>query len=201
MSQLQILSKNLNADCGGDNSILNSISGELDTIQSQIDGAIAGTALSAVAIVGGVFIICVGTIAGFVTGGASTPVVAGGVALLTAGIAGEVAAAITLKNLNDEKANFLTEKTDLRAEVKLATGISVGYKSLNNQVKGAVTAASGMSNAWYSLSDDLNSMIDDLRNGIKSAREIRTIFLTAANTIIKTVLSDINIIKKHGRRD
>ena len=39
-------------------------------------------------------------------------------------------------------------------------------------------------------------MIDDLRNGIKSAGEIRTIFLTAANTVIKTVLSDINIIKK-----
>ena len=144
----------------------------------------------------GVFIICVGAIAGFVTGGAYTPVVVGDVALLTAGIAGEVAAAITLKNLNDEKANLLTEKTDLRAEVKLATGISVGYKSLNNQVKGAVTAAFGMSSAWNSLSDDLNSMIDDLRNGIKSAGEIRTIFLTVADTVIKTVLSDINIIKK-----
>ena len=109
---------------------------------------------------------------------------------------GGVASAITLKNLNDEKADLLTEKADLKAEVKLATGISSGYKSLNNQVNSAVTASTGMSNAWISLSDDLKSMIDDLQNGVTSAGIIRKIFLTAANTVIKTILTDIDTIKK-----
>ena len=210
VTQLQTLSKNLNTDSAsftttvtnlnaaveGDNGILESITSQLDTIQGQIDGAIAGVALSGLAIAGGVFVICVGAITDFVTAGASTPVVVGGVALLAGGIGGEVASAVTLKNLNDEKASLLTEQANLKAEVKLATGISTGYKSLNTQVTGAVTAATSMSNAWTSLSADLKSMIDDLQNGVKNTGEIRKIFLTAANTVIKTVLADIGTIKK-----
>ena len=38
-------------------------------------------------------------------------------------------------------------------------------------------------------------MITDLKNGIKSAGQIRTLFLTATNTEIKTVITDIDTIK------
>ncbi|NHQ90803.1 HBL/NHE enterotoxin family protein [Janthinobacterium lividum] len=185
----------LNAAVNGDNGVLSSINSQLGTIQGQIDGAIAGTVLSGLAIVGGTFMVVVGGVADFVTAGTSTPLVVAGVAVVAAGIGGEVASAITLKNLNDEKATLLGQEASLTAEVKLATGISSGYASLSNQVQAAVQSATQMENAWEFLSSDLGSLIGDLQQGIQNTDTIRTLFLTAANTEMQAVTTDITTIK------
>lgn len=185
----------LNTAVNGDNGILDADNKELSSIQGKIDGAIAGTVLSGLAIVGGSFMIAVGGIADFVTAGTTTPLVVGGIGIVAGGISGEVASAISLKNLNDEKADLLSQEAKLTDEVKLATGISSGYQSLLNQVKGAVDAATQMENAWEFLSSDLGNMISDLQNGVQNAGQIRTLFLTAANTEVQTVIADIRTIK------
>jgi non-hemolytic enterotoxin B/C len=185
----------LNAAVSGDDGVLDSLNSELSTVQKQIDGAIAGTVLSGLAIVGGAFLTAVGAVEDFVTAGASTPLVIAGVAIVCAGIGGETGSAIVLKNLNDEKANLLREESSLKAEVKLATGISGGYQSLTSQVNSAINAASQMENAWNSLSSDLGNLISDLNTGIKSADQVRTLWLAASNTEIQTVLNDVNTIK------
>jgi len=185
----------LNSAVSGDNGVLDSINQQLSSIQHKIDGAIAGIVVSGLAIVGGSFMIAVGGIADFVTAGTSTPLVVGGIGVLAGGIAGEVASAITLRNLNDAKANLLTEEATLTAEVKLATGIGSAYQSLSSQVSNAVTAATQMANAWSSLASDLGSLISDLQNGITTTALARQIFLTAANTEVQTVITDINTIK------
>lgn len=185
----------LNTAVNGDNGILASDDKELKDIQGKIDGAIAGIVVSGLAILGGAFLICVGAIADFVTAGTTTPAIVGGIGIVVSGIGGEVAAAIALKNLNDQKASLLSEESKLREEVKLATAINSGYQSLLNQVKAAVDAATAMENAWQFLGDDLGSMISDLQNGVQSAGDIRTLFLTAANTEVQTVLTDIATIK------
>ncbi|MEL6713048.1 MAG: HBL/NHE enterotoxin family protein [Planctomycetota bacterium] len=186
----------LNTAVNGDNGVLSTINGELDSIQSKIDGAIAGMALSGLAIVGGVFVTAVGAIADFVTAGASTPVVVGGVALIAAGVGGEVGSAIALKNLNDEKSNLLRSKAQLTSEVKTASAMKLGYSSLATQAQTAVTAASNMSNAWNSLSADLGLLVGNLQKGITNAQQARSIWLTVANSEIQNVLTDTNIIKQ-----
>ncbi|QUM86270.1 HBL/NHE enterotoxin family protein [Moritella sp. 28] len=186
---------NLNTAVNGDNGVLASDQKQLDNIQGKIDGAIAGIAVSGLTIAGGVFMIVVGGVADFVTAGTTTPLVVGGIGMVTGGIGGEVAAAITLKNLNDEKARLLREESMLEAEVKLASGISSSYQSLVNQVNNAVTAATQMKNAWGSLASDLGSMISDLQLGIISTGIVREMMLTATNGIIKIVLKDIDTIK------
>jgi len=186
---------NLNTAVNGDNGILASDNKELDSIQGKIDGAIAGIVTSGLAVIGGVFLICVGAIADFVTAGTTTPAVVGGIGIVVAGVGGEIGSAIALASLNDQKGKLLTEEASLTAEVKLATSISSGYQSLLGQVKGAVDAATQMENAWGFLSSDLGNMIGDLQNGIQNAGETRTLFLTAANTEVQTVLTDINTIK------
>lgn len=190
------LVSDLNALVDGDNGVLASINDQLDTIQSKIDGAIAGIVLSGLAIVGGVFIAAVGGIADFVTAGASTPVLLGGIAIVAAGVGGEVASAVTLANLNSSKANLLTQKAQLEAEVKLATGMSSAYGSFNTQVKAAATASTQMANAWGFLGSDLGNLANDLNQGIKSPDAVRSLFLTAANSVIKTVDTDISTIKR-----
>ena len=185
----------LNTKVKGDNGILSDINGQLDSIQSKIDGAIAGTVLSGLAIVGGVFMVAVGGVADFVTAGTTTPLVVGGIAVVAAGIGGEVAAAITLKNLNDEKATLLQQKSHLNSEVQLVSGVGTAYTSLSNQVKEAVTAATQMENAWNFLGSDLDTLVGDLNKGITNAGMVRKLFLTAANTQVQEVVKDIATIK------
>ena len=185
----------LNAAVNGDNGVLASDDKELASLQGKIDGAIAGIVLSGLAIVGGAFLICVGAITDFVTAGTTTPAVVGGIGIVVSGVSGEVASAIALKNLNDQKAKLLNQESSLRAEVKLATSISSGYQSLGTQVRNAVEAATAMENAWGFLASDIGDMISDLANGIQNAGYIRTLFLTAANTEVQTVLADIKTIK------
>ena len=185
----------LNAAVNGDQGILASDKTELDTLQSKIDGAIAGIVLSGLAIVGGVFMVAVGGIADFVTAGTSTPLVVAGLVVVVAGVGGEVASAIILNSLNDQKAKILLRDSSLKSEVTLASGISSGYTSLGNQLKLAVDAASAMENAWNFLSNDLGSLIGDLNKGIINDGILQKMFLTAANTAVQTVISDVTIIK------
>lgn len=185
----------LNTAVNGDNGVLASDAKELSDVQGKIDGAIAGIVTSGLAVIGGVFMIAVGGIADFVTAGASTPLVVGGVGILLAGVGGEVASAITLASLSNEKNRILNEESTLTAEVALAIGISGGYQSLMGQVKSAVDAASKMQNAWEFLSGDLGNMVSDLNSGIQSADQIRELFLTAANSEVKQVITDITTIK------
>ncbi len=189
----------LNAAVKGDGGVLDSINGELGSIQSKIDGAIAGIALSGLAIMGGVFMIAVGGIADFVTAGASTPLVIAGIAVVAAGIGGEVASALTLKSMNDEKANLLQQKSTLKAEVQLATGIGTAYQSLGGQVKLAVAASTDMKNAWNFLGSDLDSLVSDLDKGITNVGKVRELFLTAADKEVGTVVKDISVIKNQMR--
>ena len=189
----------LNAAVKGDGGVLDSINDELGSIQSKIDGAIAGIALSGLAIMGGVFMIAVGGIADFVTAGASTPLVVAGIAVVAAGIGGEVASALTLKSLNDEKANLLQQKSTLKAEVQLATGIGTAYQSLGGQVKRAVAAATDMKNAWSFLGSDLDTLVSDLDKGITNVGKVRELFLTAADKEVGTVIKDISVIKNQMR--
>jgi hypothetical protein len=185
----------LNEFVNGNNGVLASDDRMLRSIQTRLDAAIAGVVTSGLAIIGGAFLIAVGSVADFVTAGTSTPVVVGGIGILTSGIGGEAASAVVLAELNNEKRKLLEEEARLTAEVKLAMGISSGYQGLENQAKMAVEAATQMQLAWEFLSNDLGSLISDLQNGIMSVEQVRTLFLTAANTVIQTVISDINTIK------
>ncbi|KQO75108.1 HBL/NHE enterotoxin family protein [Rhizobium sp. Leaf262] len=185
----------LNAIVGGDNGVLADLNGQLDSIQSKIDGAIAGIVLSGIAIVGGAFLAAVGAVAGLVTAGTSTPLVVAGVGIMAAGIGGEVASAIVLSNLNDSKGELLTTKTNLENEVKLTSGISTAIGSLETKAGSAVQAASDMENAWSFLAADLGHLADDLQKGVINTGTLRQIFLTQAQGDVKTILQDTNVIK------
>jgi non-hemolytic enterotoxin B/C len=188
---------NLNGAVDGNNGVLAQMDQQLASIQSQIDGTIAGIVVSGLAIVGGIFITAIGGIASFVTAGTSTPLVALGVGITIAGVAGTVGASLALKGLYDAKANLLTSQATLRSEVKLAQGISTAFTTLSNQVNGAITAARQMSTAWDLLGNDLGTLSDNLKNGIQNADAVRTLFLTAADSVLQNqVVTDIATIKQ-----
>lgn len=185
----------LNGAVNGDNGVLQGFDTELGTLQSKIDGAIAGIALSGFAIIGGVFIIIVGAIAELPTAGTSTSVVLGGIALLSAGIGGEIGSAITLANLNNQKSKLIHDKFDLQAEVKLAQGMSSGYSSLKNQAAQALNAVTMMSNAWTLMGHDLGKVITNVEEGKMEEGDMRKIFFSNADKTIARVLRDTENIR------
>jgi non-hemolytic enterotoxin B/C len=186
---------NLNTAVNGDDGALSQDDSELTSIQGKIDGAIAGIVASAVAVVGGAIMIFVGAVATFATAGAASGLVIGGIGVLAGGLGGETGSAFALASFNNQKASLLADESRLNAEVKLALGVSNSYQSLQNQVSAAVTAATQMKSAWSFLSGDLAGMASDLQQGTTTTGVVQTAMLSAANTVAKTVLTDIATIK------
>jgi non-hemolytic enterotoxin B/C len=179
----------------GDNGVLSEISNELSSIDSKIDGCIAGIVLSGLAIVGGVIMIGVGALAEAVTGGLATALVVGGIAVTVAGIGGEVGSSVALAGLLDAKSDLLTTRSRLNAETTLAAGLGSGLNSLSTSAANAATAAQGMANAWGLLGDDLDSLVTALINGQTTSNALRLLFATAAQGDVKTVQGDVVVIR------
>lgn len=185
----------LNTAVNGDNGVLAADDKSLSDIGGKIDGAITGAVMSGLAMIGGVFMICVGAIADFVTAGTTTPLVVGGIGVLITGAGGEAGSAVALVGLCNQRAKLLDEESVLKAEVKLALGIKSAYQALSDKVNASVEAATQMQSAWEFLEAGLGSMITELNNGITDSGVLRRLFLNAANGIVGTLLTDINTIK------
>ena len=187
-SNFQGIVVNLNSKVQGDNGVLAQLNGDIDKVNAAIDGAIAGIVAGGLLVIGGAFVTAIGAVADFVTAGTSTPVVIAGAGGITAG-------AIVLHNSLGARQDLYQKRSSLNSEVLIATQIGNGYKGLQVQAQNAVTAATQMSNAWDSLTSDLGSLITDLDKGITSGDDIRQLWLTAADTTVKTVLTDVTTIK------
>ncbi|HDZ8894250.1 TPA: HBL/NHE enterotoxin family protein [Aeromonas dhakensis] len=194
-SNFQGIVVNLNSKVQGDNGVLAQLNGDIDKVNAAIDGAIAGIVAGGLLVIGGAFVTAIGAVADFVTAGTSTPVVIGGVAMMVAGAGGITAGAIVLHNSLGTRQDLYQKRSNLNSEVLIATQIGNGYKGLQVQAQNAVTAATQMSNAWDALTSDLGSLITDLDKGITSGDDIRQLWLTAADTTVKTVLTDVTTIK------
>ena len=194
-THFQSIVTNLNSKVDGDKGVLSELDGEISKINAAIGGAIAGIVVGGLLIVGGAFVTAVGAVAEFGSAGTSTLVVIGGVAMMVAGAAGITAGAIVLAKSLDARDGLYRKKSTLKSEVKIASAISHGYAGLKNQAANAVTAATQMGNAWDALTGDLGSLAYDLNKGIISADAVRQLWLTAADTTVKTVITDVRTIK------
>lgn len=184
----------LNTAVNGDNGALADLNNQLDTLDSKISGTIAGITVSGLAVVGGVFMIAVGSVAEFVTAGTSTPLVIAGVGVVAGGVAGTVGASIALANLLDAKGNLLRQKSQLKDEVNLAMGMKSGFSSLSAHATDAMLATQEMANAWGLLSNHLGSLIKDVENGKTNSDALRILFLNAAQGDVKNIQQDITTI-------
>jgi len=180
----------LNNVVGGDNGTLQSLNSQLASIQSAIDSTIADSVRESRQVTLGSIMMGIGSILGF-----GFPMVIGGVGVLIRGSVQERATADALASLNDQKAQVVSRQNRLRNEVTTAATLSQGYRGLVAQVMAAADAATEMRNAWGFLAGDLNHMGQNLKSGVENTDGLRTMFLDAANQEVKTVLTDIDIIK------
>lgn len=187
---------NLNSAVNGDNGVLATENQEMDSLTKNISAEEVGIALSAISIVGGIVSIIVGAIESIAVPGSGTALIVSGSIGVAAGIAGEAASSTELVASMNAKAALMTSESKLTDEVKMANVVTSTFNSLKSAVDEAITASEQMSDAWENLNSDLSNLSSDLSSGLQSADEVRTIFLTAANSEIKQVIQDSDNIKQ-----
>ncbi len=185
----------LNVAVAGDNGELQALQSEINGFDGKIAAASAGIALSGLAVVGGVFLVVVGSVAGFVTAGTSFPLVVGGGALVAGGVAGAVGSSIALAGLLKAKGDMISRREQLTREVQFATGLLSGYSVLADGANAAQGAAQDMANAWSLLDGGLVNLIDRLKKAELSVGQLRALFARAASADVANVLRDVALIK------
>lgn len=185
----------LQAVTSADGGMLAALQSELHDIDGKITGAVAGAAISGVAIAGGVFLVAVGTISGFVTAGTSTPLALLGGTLVVGGIAGAVGSGIAIAALVNQKEQLLRRESTLKSEVKFASGLETTFSSLSSGATQSAQAAQQMANAWTGLSGHLKNLADDIEAG-RSEPDVLELFLSSADGDLRDVKEDVRIIKQ-----
>jgi hypothetical protein len=74
--------------------------------------------------------------------------------------------------------------------------MSASYNTLADKAQAAAKAALDMQSAWEFLSADLDSLATDVDKGIVSTGDVRTLFLTASDSMIKSVQQDTATIRQ-----
>ena len=191
----------LNALLGGNAGQLKDLEKQIIDIDGKIRGTIIGIVGSGLAIVGAIFLIGVGTLAIFATSMPTVLIVIGS-GLFVGDVAGALGFDITLCNLLVAKSSILVKKAQLAEgekaideRVKTIAGISSSYNLLFEQVKQTHAAAQQMKKAWDFLGNNLGTLANKLNEGTLSTKEVRKLWLSAADNAVHTGKEDINIIK------
>ncbi|MGN7612316.1 HBL/NHE enterotoxin family protein [Magnetococcales bacterium HHB-1] len=176
----------------GDKGIIKSLDGQIDQLSTNIGYAIGGAALSAVAVIGGGFLVAVGTVSSFVTAGTSAPIAITGGALVVAGVGGAVASGIALSNMIKKKNELVSQRAQIKEEVKIATLQIDSINQMINKADNAVNATQQMVNAWAFLQHDLEDYIKDVERG----QWLPTVYFRKVATDVNKIITDVDTIKK-----
>lgn len=171
---------------------------QISSLNSKIAGASVGVGLSGLALIGGIFMICIGAIANFVTAGTSTTFVVIGASLAVAGAGGLTGSSIVLANLIRDKGKLLDRKAVLDAYVAAITGVQDSVGGLHDSAQSAADCAGSMQRAWDLFGGDLKQVENTLTYAQSFSdlpSSVQGFFETAENQW-NSVSTDIDIIKQ-----
>ncbi|CAL2087868.1 conserved hypothetical protein [Tenacibaculum sp. 190524A05c] len=183
------LTQQANEAVNGDEGELQEISDELKEIDTAIKLLIASIVGESLAVAGGVIVIGIGAYTG------SAEAVVGGVIAIGVGVTGLAASSIELSNQYDKKRELLQTKSKLEAEINVLSTVDGALGNIADQAETAAIATEDIIKTWEELSSNLDSLIDDLNNGIISTDDARTFFLNSANNEIVEIQNAINNIQ------
>ena len=167
---------------------------QLREIDGKIGGAIAGAVVSGIAIAGGIFLVAVGSIAGFVTAGTSTPLVLLGGTIVVGGVAGAVGSGIAIAALVSQKNAILQQQATLTTQSRFASGLESTFLDLSSSATDAAGAAQQIANSWGMLSGHLKNLGDDLEAG-RLDEDLFELFTTSADGDVKDIKASLQTIK------
>ena len=168
---IQTDSQNLTADeniikatLDGENGAITQLQNRISSINEAMSKDNAMIAGGAVMTVVGVLMITVGVLGEFETGGASTALVLGGLAVMGGGIAMDVVAGMDLSKKMDEYKDATTELTKDQQISSCLIQASQTVQSLVDSINNAMGAITNLQSGWSSLKGDLDQVIGALND-------------------------------------
>jgi len=168
---IQTDSQNLTADeniikatLDGENGAITQLQNRISSINEAMNKDNAMIAGGAVMTVVGVLMITVGVLGEFETGGASTALVLGGLAVMGGGIAMDVVAGMDLSKKMDEYKDATTELTKDQQISSCLIQASQTVQSLVDSINNAMGAITNLQSGWSSLKGDLDQVIGALND-------------------------------------
>jgi non-hemolytic enterotoxin B/C len=168
---IQTDSQNLTADeniikatLDGENGAITQLQNRISSINEAMNKDNAMIAGGAVMTVVGVLMITVGVLGEFETGGASTALVLGGLAVMGGGIAMDVVAGLDLSKKMDEYKDATTELTKDQQISSCLIQASQTVQSLVDSINNAMGAITNLQSGWSSLKGDLDQVIGALND-------------------------------------
>jgi len=184
------LAGRLNALIAGEAGALKNLESELGALQTKINGLIAATTLGFLAAAAGVLMMILGTVGEVFTGGASTALILGGLALTSAGAIGGTAAAVYLKQAYDDQRAKLEDQSRLNGAVSIMTGAAKSLESIASQGTAVVTATQEMADAWTTLGANLGEFKATLTD--ENLQGLRDFWVNTLRGQIKSLETDLN---------
>lgn len=189
-------SSKLNTLIKGDKGVLQDLRDRKNGLKKEREELIGGLTGSIAANVGGIAMIAVGAISAIPTGGASTPLIIGGVAAFAGGVAGDTLVGIRLAEVEKSMCEEIRNIKELNSQVQYLESVAPTFQNLVTGAQNAATEATNMANAWNFLAESTGKLASNLENGIITDVEIlRELYLTTANKTIETIETDIARVK------
>ncbi len=168
---IQTDSQNLTADeniikatLDGENGAITQLQNRISSINEAMNKDNAMIAGGAVMTVVGVLMITVGVLGEFESGGATTALVLGGLAVMGGGIAMDVVAGMDLSKKMDEYKDATTELTKDQQISSCLIQASQTVQSLVDSINNAMGAITNLQSGWSSLKGDLDQVIGALND-------------------------------------
>ena len=152
----------LNTLLDGEKGLLEGYQTELKKIEGSIIDMSLLIASGGLAILGGAFLIAVGTISSFVTAGTSLHLAAAGGIMLLGGIGVTAGGSVALAGLLDQKSALVNSSNTVKQQAKVAREYVTTFGDLHRGAADSVEAVRPMINGWTQLAVGLKSLYDEL---------------------------------------
>ena len=183
----------LNALIDGDRELLERYQTQLKEIENKITGSSFLVAGGVLGILGGAFLIAVGTISSFVTAGTSLPIAAVGGALLLGGIGATASGSVALAGLLDEKSALVNSINTVKREAKFAREYVTTFGDLHRGAADSLQVAQNMCHGWYAIESELKNLYDQL-SGTSDISTVQDIVAPSIDRQMNGLISDVTII-------
>jgi hypothetical protein len=183
----------LNALIDGDRELLERYQTQLKEIENKIIGSSFLVAGGVLCILGGAFLIAVGTISSFVTAGTSLPIAAVGGALLLGGIGATASGSVALAGLLDEKSALVNSINTVKREAKFAREYVTTFGDLHRGAADSLQVAQNMCHGWYAIESELKNLYDQL-SGTSDISTVQDIVAPSIDRQMNGLISDVTII-------
>ena len=182
----------LNTSLSGDKGLLTKLNEEIRRIDRSIDKLTLEEVISGLGIIGGEFLILVGSLSLKLSKSTKALLSFGTVITGGSNVVNPIVS-LKLERLLKKRVSQIEHEEKILSEVRLALGISNSCNSLVKDLDDLAKSVKKLESEWQFLNMNLDDVINDLKSDSLSEAEVHLAFESAAESIRKVLIDSNNI--------